>query len=197
MERLNDAEAETYGKKDDNIHALTNYRIIEGNAFFVDETVAVGVPLFIRFIDSRAEIPLNELFEKLCKIIQPLLKDENSRKEFELALNWNPKDIELIISGYIRLEIEQSFESDLMMPIELRIWIMGYTKFEIKQELPFELRLQRIFGNKMSIENDADKMVTFVEIYERLHVIWNDESKMNSEYCKRKNRLPVDVDSFG
>ena len=158
---------------------------------YMEET-PFAVPLLISFLYKRAEIPMNELFERLCLIIQPLLKDENLQRQFDLALNVKSSEIGHIISGFIRLKMEQKFQ--INMPMDLKILIMDYIKFEIEEELPFELRMDWGFNSKISIKNDPNTIVSFDKTNVQFAVIWDDVSKTNAEYCKRENRLPVDID---
>ena len=103
-----------------------------------------------------------------------------------------PEGMEALVVGYIRLVLEQKFEMD--MPMELKMLIMCYAKFEIEKELPFELRMDWGFGKKMKITINSDEIVTFDKRNKKFQVIWKDLTKANDEFCHRKNRLPVDVD---
>ena len=71
---------------------------------------------------------------------------------------------------------------------------MGYTKFEIEQELPFEIRMCWGFSQQLGLENNADEIINFDGKRNlKFNVIWKIDSEDNSEYCERKNRVPIEV----
>ena len=187
------------------VHVIDNLRLEEREVTYYDaeydpnvtkrkmDGTEFAMPLLIRFIDKRAEIPMKELFRKLCKCVQTLTKDGDLRRELNLALNMMKTDnMELLIFGYIRINMDK--ECKLEMPMELKIMILHCAKFDIEEELPFELKMRWGFNNCVDITSHSDEIVTFDKRNKKFQVIWDDVSKSNDGFCERKNRLPVDID---
>ena len=184
---MNDETAKKHCKRG-HIYVVNNLRYSK----LEKEDTAFAVPLLINFVDKRAQIPMNQIFERVCKIVQPLIKDENLKQEFDLALNMESEKIGIVIVGYIRIELEEQY--DMQIPMELKVVIMGYTKFEIEQELPFEIRMCWGFSQQLGLENNADEIINFDGKRNlKFNVIWKIDSEDNSEYCERKNRVPIEV----
>ena len=136
---------------------------------------------------------MNEIFDRLCTIIKPLINDQDLKREFDLALNKDINEIEVIIYGYIRLEIEQVFAMEI--PMELQILIMRYTKFDIYSELPFTLKMLWGFNGKKEIINNPE-ILSLNKSIMTFEVFWDDDRKCDAKYYKMENRIPVQVDSF-
>ena len=49
----------------------------------------------------------------------------------------------------------------LNMPMELKIMVINYTKFEIEKDLPFGLRFCYGWNDKQVITNKSEEIVTF------------------------------------
>ena len=205
MKLFGDEDAKKYGTSTGKIVCvINNLKLEERDVMYYErlhnpngpdkviDEIAFIMPLLIRFIDKRAEMPMKELFKKLCKNIEPLINDEDLKRELKRSLNMKPEGMEALVFGYIRSELEQKFQMD--MPMELKMLIMCYAKFDIEKELPFELRMDWGFNKKINITINSDEIVTFDKRNKKFQVIWIDVSKANDEYCHRKKRLPVDVD---